>query len=392
MISATTAMNSDIRKPLKSARFFAPARINLLGEHTDYTGGFVLPMAINFSTVAEISARHDGLYSFESKRFPEKFEISLDDRSASRGTWSDYPVGVLRMLQDRGIETPAFDLKLGGDVPLNSGLSSSASVEVASAVAMLAHAGVTLDAKEIALLCQRAENDYVHSPCGIMDQFVVTAGHAGHAMLLDTRSLTYELLPLLPKTHIVVCNSMVKHSIATGEYGVRRREVEDGQRVILKAFPHIQSLRDATLADLEACREQMSQESFKRCRHILTDNARALAARDVMIAGDSVRFGELLLTAHASQRDDFACSCDEIDFLVDTAASLDGCFGARMTGGGFGGCTVNLVKDENAEKFAEDLRTRYRERFNITAETFICEAVDGALLRNATALAEATRA
>jgi galactokinase len=295
-------------------------------------------------------------------------------------------------LQKRGIEPPPFNLSLGGNVPLNSGLSSSASVEVASAVAMLAHAGVTLSAKEIALLCQRAENDYVHSPCGIMDQFVVTAGHAGHAMLLDTRALTYDLLPLFPGTHIVVCNSMVKHSIATGEYGVRRREVEQGQSILRKAFPHIQILRDAIIADLEACRDQMSPESFKRCRHIISDNARALAAREVMMAGDATRFGQLLLTAHASQRDDFACSCDEIDFLVDTAATLDGCFGARMTGGGFGGCTVNLVKDENAESFANELRKRYLERFSITADTFICEPVDGALLRNAKALAEVAQA
>jgi galactokinase len=392
MTSPAVATGEDAKGYMETSQFFAPARINLLGEHTDYTGGFVLPMAINFATVAEISPRDDDRYGFASKRFPEKFDISREDRSASRDSWSDYPVGVLRMLQECGIEPPAFDLTLGGDVPLNSGLSSSASVEVASAVAMLAHTGVTLSAKELALLCQRAENDYAHSPCGIMDQFVVTAGHAGHAMLLDTRSLTYDLLPLLPGTHIVVCNSMVKHSIATGEYGVRRREVEDGQRAIRKAFPQIEMLRDATMADLEACREQMSPESFKRCRHILSDNARALAARAVMMAGDSVRFGQLLLAAHASQRDDFACSCDEIDFLVDTAATLDGCFGARMTGGGFGGCTVNLVKDENAESFADELRKRYLERFNITADTFVCEAVDGALLRNARALAEATKA
>lgn len=374
------------------ARFFAPARINLLGEHTDYTGGFVLPMAIHFATVAEISPRGDGRYGFASQRFPEKFDIAAGDRSASRGMWSDYPVGVLRMLQARGIDPPPFDLSLGGDVPLNSGLSSSASVEVASAVAMLAHSGVTLSAKEIALLCQRAENDYVHSPCGIMDQFVVTAGHAGHAMLLDTRELTYDLLPLFPGTHIVVCNSMVKHSIATGEYGVRRREVEEGQAAIRAAFPHITMLRDATIADLEACRDKMSSESFKRCRHIISDNGRALAAREVMTSGDAVHFGQLLLAAHASQRDDFACSCDEIDFLVDTAATLEGCLGARMTGGGFGGCTVNLVKDENAEAFAKELKARYLDRFNIAAETFVAEPVDGALQRNARALAEVAHA
>jgi len=393
MTSFTTASGAgDGGNVTKPARFFAPARINLLGEHTDYTGGFVLPMAIHFATVAEISPRSDARYGFASKRFPEKFEIGTDDRSDSRGVWSDYPVGVLRMLQQRGIEPPPFDLSLGGDVPLNSGLSSSASVEVASAVAMLAHSGVTLSAKEIALLCQRAENDYVHSPCGIMDQFVVTAGHAGHAMLLDTRALTYELLPLFPGTHIIVCNSMVKHSIATGEYGVRRREVEAGQAAIRTAFPHIPMLRDASLANLEACRDHMSPESFKRCRHIISDNGRALAARDVMTSGDSVQFGQLLLSAHASQRDDFACSCDEIDFLVDTAANLEGCFGARMTGGGFGGCTVNLVKDENAEDFATELKARYRERFDIAAETFVAEPVDGALQRNARTLAEAAKA
>jgi galactokinase len=295
-------------------------------------------------------------------------------------------------LQQRGIEPPPFDLSLGGDVPLNSGLSSSASVEVASAVAMLAHSGLTLSAKEIALLCQRAENDYVHSPCGIMDQFVVTAGHPGHAMLLDTRALTYDLLPLFPCTHIVVCNSMVKHSIATGEYGVRRREVEEGQAAVRAALPHIEMLRDATIADLEACRDKMSPEAFKRCRHIISDNGRALAARDVMTSGDAVHFGQLLLSAHASQRDDFACSCDEIDFLVDTAATLEGCFGARMTGGGFGGCTVNLVKDENAAAFAKELKASYLERFDIAAETFIAEPVDGALLRNARALAEVAEA
>jgi galactokinase len=377
---------------MKSTQFFAPARINLLGEHTDYTGGFVLPMAINFATVAEISPRSDARYGFASQRFTEKFDISIDDRSAYRGVWSDYPVGVLRMLQDRGIEPPPFDLFLGGDVPLNSGLSSSASVEVASAVAMLAHSGVTLSAKKIALLCQRAENDYVHSPCGIMDQFVVTAGHSGHAMLLDTRALTYDLLPLFPGTHIVVCNSMVKHSIASGEYGVRRREVEEGQAAIRAAFPQIEMLRDATLSDLEACRDKMSPESFKRCRHIISDNGRALTARDVMTSGDAIQFGQLLLSAHASQRDDFACSCDEIDFLVDTAATLEGCFGARMTGGGFGGCTVNLVKDENAESFTTELKERYLDRFNIAAETFIAEPVDGALLRNARALAEVAEA
>ena len=362
--------------------FVAPARVNLLGEHTDYTGGFVMPMAIDFSTTASLSPREDGRYSFASERFADRLELGAHDRPATSGAWSDYPLGVLSVLRDRGIQPSGFDLCLRGDVPLGAGLSSSASIEVASAMAMLAHAGVTLPAEEIAALCHRAENEFVHSPCGIMDQFVITAAQAGHALLLDTRALSYELIPLNSKACVVVCNSMVKHSIATGEYGVRRHQVEAGQDILCTVFPHMGSLRDATMRELDSCRSAMSTESFARCRHILTENARVLEAKQAMQNGDNGRFGELMLAAHASQRDDFACSCQEIDFLVDTAATLDGCFGARMTGGGFGGCTVNLVEQEKAGRFAAQLRDRYRDRFNIEAETYLCEPVDGAMLRN----------
>lgn len=375
-----------------NATFVAPARINLLGEHTDYTGGFVLPMAIQYATRATISPRPEGGYSFSSSRFPEPLTFDSAQVPAARGLWSDYPAGVLVMLQQAGIQPSPFSLSLDGNVPLGSGLSSSASIEVASAVAMLAHAGRTLPARELALLCQRAENNYVHSPCGIMDQFVVTAAQRDHAMLLDTRDLTFELLPLVPGTQIVVVNSMVKHSVATGEYGVRRREVEDGQAAIAAAFPEARQLRDATIAQLEATRATMSHESFLRCRHIISENARVTQARDAMREGDPTRFGDLLLEAHASMRDDFAASCEEIDFLVAEAAKLPGCFGARMTGGGFGGCTVNLVAEDQVEAFQQQLRTTYHQRYNITAETFIATAVDGALVRNADALTKASQA
>jgi len=211
----------------------APARVNLLGEHTDYTGGLVLPMAIPFVTRATIAPREDGLYTFTSELLKETLTLGHSDRSPARGEWSDYPVGVLRKLQERGIEPPSFDLHITGNVPFAAGVSSSASMEVACAMAMLTHAGVDLTIEEISVLCQRAENEYVESPCGIMDQFVITAAMAGHALLLDTRSLTYEHLPMnkggLADTQIVVCNSMVKHSVATGEYGKRRCESEEGQ-------------------------------------------------------------------------------------------------------------------------------------------------------------------
>lgn len=367
--------------------FAAPARVNLLGEHTDYTGGLVLPMAIPFHTVATIEARPDAKYGFSSEQFGDVREMPLADRSEAAGNWSDYPVGVLRQLQERGIEPPPFSMRLRGNVPLSSGLSSSASIEVASAMAMLAHAGVTLKVEEIAVLCQRAENLYVHSPCGIMDQFVITAAKAKHALLLNTRTLTYEHIPIavgdLARTRIVVCNSMVKHSVATGEYGQRRREVEGGQAVVLQRFPDLRDLGDATLTQVEACADSMSHESLLRCRHIVTENERVREAKGVMGAGNAKRFGELMLGSHVSQRDNFQCSVPETDFLVETAIAFPGCFGARLTGGGFGGCTVSLVEQSEAEKLEAALKQAYKQRFDIDAETYVCEAVDGAVLGNA---------
>jgi len=379
----------------QARKFSAPARVNLIGEHTDYTGGLVLPMAIPFLTTATISPRQDNLYSFHSDVFAQQREMSTEDRSDAIGNWTDYPVGVLRQLQLLGIEPPAFTLYLHGNVPFGAGLSSSASVEVATAMAILAHSGVTLPEQEIATLCRRAENVYVNSPCGIMDQFVITAAQVGHALLLDTRTLAYENIPMnhaaLADTCIVVCNSMVKHSIANGDYGLRRRELEAGQDVLRTAFPHLRDLGDATTDQLEQCKDQMSAESFRRCRHIITENTRVRAAKQAMLAGDPALLGDLMFKAHASERDDFECSCEEVDFLVEAASTLTGCFGARLTGGGFGGCTVNLVATVNAPVFSQALKTAYRERFNIEADTYICEAVDGAI-RRAALLYEAPQA
>jgi galactokinase len=370
-----------------SIRSTAPARVNLLGEHTDYTGGLVLPMAIPFHTVATITPRTDDTYHFTSELFPDTHTLTFaDSRTLTRPThrhWFDYPIGVLHELLQLGIEPPAFTLHLSGNVPFGAGVSSSASVEVATCLAILRLSGKTLPPSELALLCQRAENKYVGSPCGIMDQFAITNAVAGHALLLNTRDLTFENIPMiagaLANTRIVVCNSMVRHSVAAGEYGQRRRESEEGQAAVLQHLPHLRDLGDATLADLESCRSLMSANAFKRCRHLVTDNARVRLAREAMLAGDPTRLGELMLAGHASERDDFQCSCEEVDFLVDTAANLPGCFGARLTGGGFGGCTVNLVALEHIEVFTHTLRTAYQQRFKLTPDIFPCEAADGAI-------------
>ena len=380
-------IDSAVRKTIRTV---APARVNLLGEHTDYTGGLVLPMAIQFKTEATIAPRADGRYGFASELFKQTLVLERDDRSERRGVWTDYPVGVLRQLQLAAVKLPGFDLHLTGNVPFGSGLSSSASVEVASAMAMLAIAGVAMKLEEIALMCQRAENDFVGAPSGIMDQFVIVAAKAGHALLLDTRTLRYEHLPMggsaetggaLAGTQIVVCNSMVKHSIAEGEYGVRRRQSEEGQAVVVRRFG-VRDLGETTIEQLEAVRGEMSDAAFRRCRHIVTDNGRVRAAKLAMYAGDPVALGTLMLAGHVSERDDFECSCEEIDFLVETARVQPGCYGARLTGGGFGGCTVNLVERGQSEAFAEALRLAYKKQFGITAETYVCDAVDGAWICN----------
>lgn len=367
--------------------FTAPARVNLIGEHTDYTGGLVMPMAIPFTTNAHLRPADDGLYTFTSELLPNSRSMTRDDRSARIGDWSDYPAGVLRELQALDLTIPPFKIHFSGDVPLGSGLSSSASVEVATAVALLSHAAATLPPKEIATLCRRAENDYVGSPCGIMDQFVITAAKADCALLLDTRDLNFELLPMnegdLAKCRIVVANSGVKHSIAGGDYGVRRREVEAGQAKLRERFPELRDLGDATLAQLTACLQELTPESFRRCRHIVTENQRVREARGAMLAGDPKRLGTVMTAAHASERDDFECSIEEIDFLVDTSVELRGCYGARLTGGGFGGCTVNLVDAAHVDNFISSLRSAYHARFHLPLETYICNAVDGAIARNA---------
>jgi galactokinase len=360
--------------------FAAPARVNLIGEHTDYTGGLVMPMAIDFQTIAIISPRHDGRTIFYSANYEDEasFDVASLKRSP-RGHWSDYPAGVLWALQQENIVLDGFSMTLAGDVPLGAGLSSSASVEVATAMALQRHAGVKLPLEQLATLCRRAENEYVGAKCGIMDQFVVAGAVAHRAMLLDCRSLAFDLLPLPEHIRVVICNSMVKHAVATGEYGDRRDEVESGQAILQRERPGVALLRDATLEDLEACRTKMSASSFARCRHIITENQRVLDAREALLHDDMRRFGALMIEAHNSMRDDFQASCAEIDMLVEIAMQQPGCFGARITGGGFGGCTVNIVRVEAVEQFVATLKNQYAAKTGITAQCFVSAPSDGAL-------------
>lgn len=359
--------------------FLAPGRVNLIGEHTDYSGGFVMPAAIDFGTLASASRRQDGRTEIWSENFGEAVAYGPGELpEKGTGRWPDYPLGVAWALREAGVDIPPFSLTLDGDVPLGAGLSSSASIEVATAMALLSLTGAEMAREEIAKLCQRAENMYVHSPCGIMDQFIACNGAEDRALLLDCRSLEYRLAPIPHDLNLVIANTMVKHSVAGGEYGTRRREVEEGTAILRRHRPEIQMLRDATPVDLEKWGHEMPDNVLRRCRHVITENLRTEAAADALEAGDLRRLGELMAAAHLSYRDDFEASCEEADVMVELAQKLPGLVGARLTGGGFGGCTVNLVEQRYAARFAAELKEEYRAATGIEAEIYRCHASAGA--------------
>ena len=359
--------------------FAAPGRVNLIGEHTDYAEGFVMPAAIDFATLAGISPRSDGKIVIYSENYGKErvFEASALPSSASRH-WSDYPVGVTTILAHEGLRIPGFSLSLWGDVPLGSGLSSSAAVEVSTALAVTSLLGVTYPGPQLARLCQRAENQFVGANCGIMDQFISANGAKDHALLLDCRDLSYKLAPIPPSVSLVIANTMVKHAVSGGEYTSRRAEVEEAAAVIGRHRPEVKFLRDATMEDLAAYGEEMSPNALKRARHVISENLRTVAAANALISHDLPELGRLMAEAHRSYSQDFEASCDECDIMVELAQDLHGLIGARLTGGGFGGCTVNLVEADQAPAFADALGQRYAGKTGIVPQIHLCHASGGA--------------
>jgi galactokinase len=339
------------------AVFSAPGRVNLIGEHTDYAEGFVMPVAIDFATLAAISPRTDGKIVLYSENYSEDGDRSFDATAPLKATkhWTDYPLGVIAILSGEGHKIPGFSLSLWGDVPLGSGLSSSASVEVATAIAVLSLIGASYPGPVLARLCQRVENEFVGTSCGIMDQFISVNGRENHALLLDCRDLSFRLAPIPPHVALVIANTMVKHSIAGGDYPTRRRESEAACAVIASHRPGVPFLRDATLDDLEKWGHEMAPKSLMRARHVISENLRTVAAADALLKGDLAELGRLMAEAHLSYSGDFDGSCVEADLMVELAQDIPGLIGARLTGGGFGGCTINLVEQVQAKAFAEEL-------------------------------------
>lgn len=361
------------------AIFVAPGRVNLIGEHTDYAEGFVMPAAIDFATLAGISPRSDGKIAIYSENYGEErqFEASPLPAKATQH-WTDYVLGVVVMLAADGHTIPGFSLSLWSDVPVGSGLSSSAALEVATALAVTSLIGVSYPRPALARLCQRSENEFVGANCGIMDQFISANGEKDHALLLDCRDLTFKLAPIPANVALVIANTMVQHAHAGGEYTTRRAEVEAACAVIASHRKGVRFLRDATLEDLEKWGHEMTPNALKRARHVITENLRTVAAAEALIKGDLALLGRLMAEAHKSYSLDFEASCAEADAMVALAQDLPGLIGARLTGGGFGGCTINLVEQSHAATFAESLARRYRAQTGIAPQIHICRASGGA--------------
>jgi galactokinase len=359
--------------------FRAPGRVNLIGEHTDYNDGFVLPAAINFSTWVTLTPLQANRLEIFSENFNEQITIQLDNSNIKpRGHWSDYVIGVAVILQKVGYSLSGTHLKIRGEVPIGSGLSSSAALEVATACALVANSNLNIDRVELAKICRRAENEFVGARVGIMDQFVSLHAKANNALLLDCRSLDYKLLPMSAAARLIVCNTMVKHKLASSEYNQRREQCEAGVKHLAQMLPNVSALRDVTLEQLEKHGQEMPDVIYRRCRHVVSENGRVLEAGAALVRDDLNKFGQLMYESHLSLRDDYEVSCKELDLMVELARKVDGVYGARMTGGGFGGCTVNLVAREHEEEFKSVVAEGYERENKLKPEIFVCEPSAGA--------------
>lgn len=354
---------------------FAPGRVNLIGEHTDYNGGCVFPCAIQMGITCAAARRTDGRLRFVSENFCSTgvVEYSLADLSP-RGVWSDYPVGVIRALASFGYPLPqGADFCFGSDLPDGAGLSSSAALEVVTGTVLKALFSIPVTGQELALIGQFAENRFIGVNCGIMDQFASAMGRSGCAILLNAGTLAYEYAPV-GDAALVVVNSGVKHSLAASAYNDRRRECEAACSAL--GAPSLCSL---TPDEFEREQHKIADPVCRtRAKHAVFENQRALDGAAALRRGDLAAFGALMNASHASLRDDYEVSCAELDFLADTAQRLDGVYGARMTGGGFGGCTVTLLEQAAVEAFCSTVRAAYRDRFGVTPAIYPITAADGA--------------
>jgi galactokinase len=354
----------------------SPGRVNLIGEHTDYNDGFVFPMAIEPHVDIIFRARTDGKVRLASTIYPDQIaEFSVNEKII-RGEpkWANYSKGIAAMLIEAGIGLVGMDALLSNTLPMGGGLSSSAALEVGTGRALLSLAGKEIDAQKLALLSQEAEHKYALVPCGIMDQTIVAAGKAGTAMLLDCRDLSKQFIPIDPKDlRVVIVNSMVKHELSGGEYAERRSQCEEGA-----AYFKVKALRDLTMEQVTSAKGKLSDVVFKRCRHVVGEISRTTEAAKQLIARKFDDVGKLMVQSHNSLRDDYEVSTEELDYLVEESMTVKGVYGARMTGGGFGGCIVALVKPDRVDALTTHLNAVYPKKVGKKPEIYVTTATDGA--------------
>jgi galactokinase len=358
--------------------FRAPGRVNLIGEHTDYNDGFVLPAALDLATYVAIAPRPDRLIRVHSVNLDRDCAFDLDTPQQRAGEWSDYIRGVAVELKRSGLPLVGADVAVMSALPMGSGLSASAALEVAFGYALLSQAGASVDRLELAKICQRAENEFVGMRCGIMDQFISCHGVDGCALLLDCRSLAARPIPIDPGVRIVVCNTMVHHQLATSAFNERRQECEEAVALLSKAMNGVLALRDVSVESFEQNAPLLPERLRRRARHVVHENARVIEAAAAFEARNFHEVGRLMNASHESLRHDYEVSCPELDLMVDLARMAPGVHGARMTGGGFGGCTVSLVDAGDAERFAEIVGPAYQKATGLEPMIFSCVPGAGA--------------
>jgi len=356
----------------------APGRVNLIGEHTDYNEGFVLPGAVDKKIYVAIAKNSENVLNVWANQYKQHLSFDLDAIRPVEG-WATYLLGMIYHFRERGFAISGVTVVIDGNVPLGAGMSSSAAVCSAFGFALNELFGLGLSRMEIALTGQKTEHVFAGVKCGIMDQFASLHGKKGHLLKLDCRSLEYEYIPFdFPDYKIVLVNTMVSHSLASSEYNVRRQQCEEGVAGLKKYFPSVKSLRDVSNAQLEENKNELSEIVYRRCSFIINENNRLLKGCDLLKEGDLKSFGKLMFEAHDGLSEWYEVSCKESDFLVAQAKLFDGVIGARQMGGGFGGCTINIVKTDLIENFSTSIRDSYKKQFDVMPEIYITQIEDGA--------------
>ncbi|NQT51735.1 galactokinase [bacterium] len=358
----------------------APGRVNIIGEHTDYNNGYVLPMAIDRDIVVAFRPNDSGVVNLHSMNFDDDASLALVDPKADPAhPWMVYPLGIARILQEKGVEVPGMDVVFHGTVPRGGGLSSSAAVTVSFCLAYLAAAGREFPRSEIAVMCQHTEHRFCGVKCGIMDPFVSLHATRGHAVYLDCRDLRYELVPCaLEGAQWVVCDTRVHHELASSEYNKHRAQCEEAARALDERLGGVESLRDVSVYQFRDLQDSIPSPMRERARHVISETARVVAAREAMQAGSATELGILMDVSHDSLDADYEVTCEELNLLVGLARDVKGVYGSRMTGGGFGGCTISLVETGAVAGFCDTVREGYQARTNVEPFIYVVGPEQGA--------------